>query len=277
MIVSCAVALAAMTALAHADDIDSGACGAINANDAYDQAMHIAAIFIIFAMSILGSMLPVVSNYVSCLRNSRKALSLLNSFGFGVVVATAFIHMIPPAIDTLNNKCLNLSYKGLAMVFVVGTVLAMQLLETELVLFMTRSTHSLDAATDEEAAIGAAPELDYNGAMTPTAQPNHGHHGHHHHNHGTATDDLKSNAMRKTINVLIFEVGVAIHSVIIGLNLGVATGTTFNTLLVALSFHQFFEGVAVGTSSVSAFSSVRTSIYTAIGFSLTTPIGIAIG
>ncbi|KAF0694323.1 hypothetical protein As57867_014742, partial [Aphanomyces stellatus] len=50
-----------------------------------------------------------------------------------------------------------------------------------------------------------------------------------------------------------------------------------NTLLVALSFHQFFEGVAVGTSSVSAFSSVRTSIYTAIGFSLTTPIGIAIG
>ncbi|KAF0719396.1 Aste57867_1068 [Aphanomyces stellatus] len=63
----------------------------------------------------------------------------------------------------------------------------------------------------------------------------------------------------------------------IGLNLGVATGKSFNTLLIAISFHQFFEGVAVGSSAVSAFTTLRSSVYTALGFSLATPFGMIVG
>ncbi|RHY29147.1 hypothetical protein DYB32_005390, partial [Aphanomyces invadans] len=84
----------------HDDHDDHMECGIIEDKEDYDQTLHIAAVFIVFALSILGSLLPIVSSYVSCLRNSRAAIAMLNSFGFGVVIATAFIHMIPSAMDT---------------------------------------------------------------------------------------------------------------------------------------------------------------------------------
>ncbi|RHY51483.1 hypothetical protein DYB34_006638 [Aphanomyces astaci] len=265
------LALAATTV--HADDAVGTIpddCGVVlGKDDIYDQKLHIAAIFIVFGVSIFGSFLPVVSSYVSCLRNSQKLLSLLNSFGFGVVIATAFIHMIPAAMEMLGNPCLNMGYPGLAMVIVVGTVFAMQALETELVLMLTNTDkpgiNSADTSIETAAVV----------VSSPVAGDYHQHH--HHHSHGGGEHDLKSSDTRKKINVLIFEIGVAIHSVIIGLNLGVATGDGFTTLLVAICFHQFFEGVAVGSSAVTAFSNVRTSIVTAVAYSLTTPLGIAIG
>ncbi|KAH9122622.1 hypothetical protein LEN26_003478 [Aphanomyces euteiches] len=251
------------------DDAPATDCGALASTGYYDQGMHIAAIFIIFGVSILGSMLPVVTKSVAFLRN---AIALLNSFGFGVVIATAFIHMIPPAIETLNNPCLNVGYDGLAMVFVVLTVLAMQSLETELVLFLGGSPAS--SSSDTSAAIVEKGDESIEGQVTLVGH-NEPYHSHHHHHGGS--HDMDNSTMRKKINVLIFEIGVAIHSVIIGLDLGVATGSTFTTLLVALCFHQFFEGVAVGTSAVTAFSNLRSAIMTAVGYSLTTPLGIVIG
>ncbi|ETV65230.1 hypothetical protein H257_18005 [Aphanomyces astaci] len=229
------------------------ACGVVTHQPDYDRGVHIAAIFIVFVVSMLGSLLPVVSSYVSCLRNSRTVLSVLNSFGFGVVIATSFIHMIPAAMETLGNPCLDVGYPVLAMVLVVGTVFAMQVLETELVLMLTNA----DDAKRDDAMVSI------------TSVP--GEYHQHHHSHGGGEHS------RKKINVLIFEIGVAIHSVIIGLNLGVETGADFTTLLVAICFHQFFEGVAVGASAVTAFSNVRTSVFTAVAYSLTTPLGIAIG
>ncbi|KAF0694321.1 Aste57867_14795 [Aphanomyces stellatus] len=277
--------LFAMPLVALADgNATTATCGAIVPKDDYDHPMHVAAIFIIFGVSLLGSMLPVISNYISCLRNSRKALSLLNSFGFGVVVATAFIHMIPPAIDTLNSPCLALPYKGLAMVIVVFTILIMQVTETELVLAMTAQPDSssivlLNDDNHHHHMPKPAADSDYHVECTPNAatMPSTSHRGGGHHHHAHQPADQKSADTRKKINVVIFEIGVAIHSVIIGLNLGVATGAAFTTLLVALCFHQFFEGVAVGSSAVSAFKSARNSIYTAIGYSFTTPLGIVLG
>jgi zinc transporter 1/2/3 len=78
--------------------------------------------------------------------------------------------------------------------------------------------------------------------------------------------------------VLIFKAGVAIHSIIIGVDIGVASGTTFSTLLVAVCFHQCFEGIAVGMSALSAFGNNWRHTLTAIlGFVISTPMGVAIG
>ena len=63
----------------------------------------------------------------------------------------------------------------------------------------------------------------------------------------------------------------------IGLTLGVTAGTSFLTLLVALCFHQFFEGLAIGTAAVDAgLGSGKTTIL-GLAYSVTTPVGIAIG
>ena len=77
---------------------------------------------------------------------------------------------------------------------------------------------------------------------------------------------------------LILEFGVIFHSVIIGLNLGVA-GSEFATLYVVLVFHQSFEGLGIGARmSVIPFkpgSWLPWALCAAYG--LTTPIAIAIG
>ncbi|KAF0700543.1 Aste57867_8950 [Aphanomyces stellatus] len=265
-------------------------CGVVlGQSDAYDQSLHIAAIFVVWGASLVGGILPIGMSRLAC--NGRAAMHLVGAFGFGVVVATAFVHMIPAATETLQHPCLDLTYSGLAMAIVVATVLAMQVVEIELTLLMT-TKRRLDHVTDlpkftesttmsRKSDVGELRQssfvlLSAHGAHhAEPPQP----HAHPHHHHPAANDDnLKStHAMRKTINVLIFEVGVAIHSFIIGLNLGVATGSSFNTLWIAITFHQFFEGVAVGSSALSAFTTLRSSIYTALAYSLTTPLGMALG
>lgn len=45
----------------------------------------------------------------------------------------------------------------------------------------------------------------------------------------------------------VLEIGIVVHSVIIGISLGTAQSIdTIKPLLVALSFHQFFEGMGLG-------------------------------
>ena len=46
----------------------------------------------------------------------------------------------------------------------------------------------------------------------------------------------------------VLETGIALHSVLIGIALGVSNSPcTIRPLLAALTFHQFFEGVALGS------------------------------
>lgn len=73
------------------------------------------------------------------------------------------------------------------------------------------------------------------------------HHHHHHHDHPLGMHDHDHGILfleneRKKISTYILELGITSHSVIIGIALGVSAGGEFNGLLIALVFHQFFEG-----------------------------------
>ncbi|KAL2011078.1 hypothetical protein VTN00DRAFT_3796 [Thermoascus crustaceus] len=77
---------------------------------------------------------------------------------------------------------------------------------------------------------------------------------------------------------LVLEFGVIFHSVIIGLNLGVA-GKEFATLYPILVFHQSFEGLGIG-ARMSAIPFGKKSWlpwFLCTAYWLTTPISIAIG
>lgn len=76
----------------------------------------------------------------------------------------------------------------------------------------------------------------------------------------------------------ILELGILSHSVIIGLSLGVSQSPcTIRPLIAALSFHQFFEGFALGGCiSQAQFKTLSTTIM-ACFFAITTPAGIGIG
>lgn len=76
----------------------------------------------------------------------------------------------------------------------------------------------------------------------------------------------------------VLELGIVSHSIIIGLSLGVSQSPcTIRSLMGALSFHQFFEGFALGGCISQAQFTTFHSTLMACFFSITTPIGIAIG
>lgn len=85
---------------------------------------------------------------------------------------------------------------------------------------------------------------------------------------------------RLILQCLLLEAGILFHSVFIGMALSVSTGPAFIVLLIAISFHQTFEGLALG-SRIAAIPSFGTSewrpwIMSAM-YGVTTPIGQAIG
>ncbi|KAM0005701.1 putative zinc/iron permease [Helianthus debilis subsp. tardiflorus] len=76
----------------------------------------------------------------------------------------------------------------------------------------------------------------------------------------------------------VLELGIIVHSVVIGLSLGASESPkTIKPLVVALTFHQFFEGIGLGGCIFQAeFKSLAATIMGAC-FSITTPFGIVIG
>ncbi|EMS59281.1 Zinc transporter 10 [Triticum urartu] len=76
----------------------------------------------------------------------------------------------------------------------------------------------------------------------------------------------------------ILELGIVSHSVIIGLSLGVSQSPcTIKPLVAALSFHQFFEGFALGDCISQARLKGLSTLLMAFFFAITAPTGIAVG
>jgi ZIP zinc/iron transport family len=94
------------------------------------------------------------------------------------------------------------------------------------------------------------------------------------HFHGAAFQDT---GMDNTISTYLLELGIALHSVLIGLALGTTTNS-FVALFIALCFHQFFEAIALGAQIANLkTTSIKPAIFLVVFYSLTTPVGIAIG
>ncbi|CAH9064992.1 unnamed protein product [Cuscuta epithymum] len=103
-------------------------------------------------------------------------------------------------------------------------------------------------------------------------------HGHSHsHSHGIGHGD-DENGVRHVVVSQVLELGIVSHSMIIGLSLGVSESPcTIRPLIAALSFHQFFEGFALGGCiSQAQFRTLRVTLM-ATFFAITTPLGIAGG
>ncbi|KAL7771374.1 hypothetical protein CFE70_001317 [Pyrenophora teres f. teres 0-1] len=97
----------------------------------------------------------------------------------------------------------------------------------------------------------------------------------------SAATPEKTEAQNKKLllQCLLLEAGILFHSIFIGMALSVATGTSFVVLLTAISFHQTFEGFALG-ARISAIRFPTGSLkpwLMALAYGATTPLGQAIG
>jgi zinc transporter 1/2/3 len=84
---------------------------------------------------------------------------------------------------------------------------------------------------------------------------------------------------RQILQCLMLEAGILFHSIFIGMAVSVATGPPFVVFLIAIAFHQSFEGLALG-SRIAAINfpahSPRPWLMV-LAYGTTTPIGQAIG
>jgi len=90
------------------------------------------------------------------------------------------------------------------------------------------------------------------------------------------------NPQRLFLQCLLLEAGILFHSIFIGMAVSVATGTQFVVLLIAISFHQTFEGFALGSRIAALIpglfkASSPKPWLMALAYGATTPIGQAIG
>ncbi|PRQ30105.1 putative zinc/iron permease [Rosa chinensis] len=220
----------------------------------------IVAIVSVLVSGALGVCLPfLVKINIPFLHPDNDFYLLIKAFAAGVILATGFVHVLPDAQESLASPCLSQKPWGkfpftgfVAMVSAIGTLM-MEALATG---YKKRSALSkpqpLDG--DEEA----------------------------HHVHGSALVLESSNSsdrIRNRIISQVLELGIIVHSVIIGVSLGACQNLhTIKPLVAALSFHQFFEGIGLGGCIYQKAKFSHKTMAVMVGFfSMTSPCGIGVG
>jgi solute carrier family 39 (zinc transporter), member 1/2/3 len=201
------------------------------------------------------------------------AFTFAKFFGSGVIIATAFIHLLAPSFAELGDPCLstfwNVDYPWSAA-FSMISVFSLFTIE----LLAMRVAHISFATTD---ALGNAEYIvdvheSPNLESTPVKAE------------GTAVGDRTVNNGEtarldtRLVGFFVLEFGVIFHSVIIGLTLS-TSGTEFNTLFIVIIFHQMFEGLGLG-SRLAILPFKKRSVWPwvlGIAYGVVTPIGMAIG
>lgn len=244
-------------------------CGASGVED-YNQGLAIGSIFILFAVSAFGASLPVLLS-MNQHPNIIIIIKIGSYLGCGVLVSTSLVHLLLPANEQLTDPCLGKFaeiYEPWAFMFATATIIFMMILDHFL------ASHIKD---EDKQGKGLAEEASHD-ASDPTQCTRH--------LEKCPDEECGGRPLlmgepfkltQKTANLLSAELSIWFHSIVIGVALGVSGGSAFVSLLIALVFHQFLEGFALGSATVEAGIGMKRALYLAGIYALTTPIGIAIG
>ncbi|KAL3844237.1 hypothetical protein ACJIZ3_001640 [Penstemon smallii] len=288
--------MANITCGSHGDEFDS--CR----NDSYALILKMIAIGAILLAGVCGVSIPLLGKKRKFLQTDSNLFVTVKAFAAGVILATGFVHILPDATSALADPCLpdfpwsKFPFSGfIAMMAALATLLA-DFLGTQ---YYERKqekqsqisrVESLDTVSetgkDTRGFNGEVFGEEEGGAMHIVGM--HAHAAHHRHSHSKehgACEGHKShshgdeeNGARHIVVSQVLELGIVSHSVLIGLSLGVSNSPcTIRPLIGALSFHQFFEGFALGGCISQAKFRTLQSTLMACFFAVTTPAGIAIG
>lgn len=85
-------------------------CGRTFESECYNkrEALHLkgAAIAVIFIASALGVLIPLSGRRLRCLAPEGKPFFITKVFAAGVILGTAFIHILPTAQETFGESLL---------------------------------------------------------------------------------------------------------------------------------------------------------------------------
>ncbi|KAF2025290.1 Zinc/iron permease [Setomelanomma holmii] len=341
------------------DAMEKPVCGSEADGAVYDFPLHVAAVFIVFFASIGGCGFPVVAKKVKWMKIPPKIFFFCKHFGTGVLIATAFVHLLPTAFASLNDPCLpdlfTDKYPAMPGVIMMGSLFILFVIE----MWLNAKTggHSHGSATGEEFSGGPAPpgiqaafnnpirrvesydsqktmlaqrdekrgwqehtyptdnfpfpmnqnELDPKSEMPPwfivfyeqyvrqrdemlsmlnramPALPNHQQQQPQESAVSYFDDDVEQAVdplvlKKQSMQITLIEGGILFHSVFVGMTVSI-TAKGFIILLIAIVFHQMFEGLGLG-SRIAAVPYPKNSWKPwalVVAFGTTAPIGQAIG
>ena len=240
----------------------------------YNMGLHIAAIFIILAASGIGVAIPLLAQHArTCWGPLQFAVILGKCAGTGVILSVALVHMLLPAHESLTSPCapvaFNTEYVAYAFLFALIAAVMM---------------HFVDFLLGEwfaarQAAVLAARGAGESPPSTPkTHEESLEKRPEHSHSHGSLLELQGQDWSGKRLaEAYMVEFAVSVHSVFVGLAVGVSGDESLVPLLIALVFHQLFEGVALGARIADARVGRLAELLLAAIFSLAAPVGIAIG
>ncbi|XP_040378762.1 fe(2+) transport protein 1-like [Oryza brachyantha] len=242
--------------------------------------LKLIAIPAILVSSVVGVCLPLFARSVPALRPDRNLFVVVKAFASGVILATGYMHVLPDSFSSLGSPCLprkpwsDFPFAAfVAMLAAVSTLMVDSLMLT----YYNRTRRSSSSS-------GAAGDT---AAVADHESPDQAAHWHGHgHSHGMAVavakpDDVEATQVqlrRNRVVVQVLEMGIVVHSVVIGLGMGASQNAcTIRPLVAAMCFHQMFEGMGLGGCILQAEYGARMRSALVFFFSTTTPFGIALG
>ncbi|XAR52851.1 hypothetical protein NMG60_11021161 [Bertholletia excelsa] len=234
----------------------------------------VAAIFSILTAGSIGVLFPILGKGVPALRPEKDIFFIIKAFAAGVILSTGFIHILPDAFERLSSPKL----KGKAWEYPFTGFIAMVAAIVTLMIDAFATSYFQKSHFGDKAGQVVNDDEERSGEHV-----NHMHvhtHATHGHSHGSAPSDdsSKEDLLRHRVISQVLELGIVAHSVIMGISLGASESLkTIRPLVGAVTFHQFFEGMGLGGCITQARFGFSHAAIMALFFSLTTPVGIAVG
>ncbi|KAH7403106.1 zinc/iron transporter [Cadophora sp. MPI-SDFR-AT-0126] len=236
----------------------------------YNTGLRIGLIFVILGTSGFAVFAPMVIERFSKMRLNSILFTILKQFGTGIIISTAFVHLLTHAEMQFANECLGeLVYEGTTTAIAMAGVFLSFLVEYIGNRLVARRNAGAVAAVDSEQFSESSPKGSTH-VTSPAPDTSIAALGHAHSNNMHPDSHF---------SVAVMEAGIVFHSILIGITLNVTPNSYFTTLFIVILFHQMFEGLALGTriAALKSSTSFLTKVLMAGIFTLITPIGMAIG
>ncbi|GAB7358473.1 hypothetical protein MBLNU230_g2537t1 [Neophaeotheca triangularis] len=160
---------------------DRPQCGSDEQADDYNTGLQIFGIFLLLTVGTLASSFPSIMRRFPHLRIPTLALFISRHFGTGVILATAFCHLLTTAYKKLGDPCLppffNQGYPAIPGFIAMMAVLVLVAIEMTFVTHGLKHCHAIEIGQREcdgcldveqgaaEAASSAQPNLSNGEAM----------------------------------------------------------------------------------------------------------------
>ncbi|XVF31749.1 hypothetical protein REPUB_Repub17cG0018800 [Reevesia pubescens] len=235
----------------------------------------IGAIASILVAGAIGVCFPLLGKSIKALSPEKNIFFMIKAFAAGVILSTGFIHVLPDATESLTSPCLNENPWGK---FPFAGLVAMTSAIATLMVDVFATSHYTKSYLNKNQQVEGDEEKTGENYVNQVHVHTHATHGHAHGSISMLEHSPSSELLRHRVVSQVLEMGIVVHSVIIGISLGASDSPkTIKPLVAALTFHQFFEGMGLGGCISQAQFKFRAIAIMVLFFSLTTPVGIAIG